>query len=118
MGLFSDLQMELEKIIGKGEKLSSGNGVRYRTRGTGLLTAYSRDIADGNLVELAFEVNGLSAVTELDLETLEQQIDHLRQQTGQPVEINNIHRWPRVGLANGDHASVVLATLSTWFSVK
>ncbi|WP_275545306.1 MULTISPECIES: hypothetical protein [unclassified Pseudomonas] len=118
MVLFSDLQVELETIIGRGEKLDSGNGVRYRARGKGLLTAYSRDIADGNLAELAFEASGLSAATGLNLETLQQQIDQLRQQTGRPVKTNNIHKWPRVGLANSHHVSLVLVALSAWFSDK
>ncbi|WP_263142048.1 hypothetical protein [Pseudomonas sp. RIT-PI-AD] len=114
MGLFTDLQKDLVVLIGNGEKLSSGNGIRYRLKGKGVLTAYSRDIADGNLAELAFEEKELSFISGLSEDELLRQIDQLRLETGQPVKINPTHKWPRVGLSTSHHVSLVVKALSRW----
>lgn len=112
MGVFSTAQEQLEGLFGKAQPLASNNGVRFRSGSKGLITLYSRNIASGNLAEMAFEVTNLAARAGTAESEIKSLIAELSIKTGQNVSIDPKFNWPRVGLANLGHVDLVLEALS------
>lgn len=118
MGIFSDAQMQLSELLGAAQPLDSKNGARFRSGSKGLVTLYSRNIASGNLAEVAFEVANLAAKSGLSEVFIASLIERLRLETGQLVNTDPIHKWPRVGLSKKEHVDMVISAVSSIFRKK
>ncbi|WP_236202084.1 hypothetical protein [Pseudomonas pseudonitroreducens] len=115
MGVFSTAQERLESIYGKMQRWDSGNGVRCTNDVKGHVTLYSKNLASGNLAELAFEINGLAARAGRTTTEAKAFLESLRCATGQPVNIDPRHKWPRVGFAKQEHVDLVISALAEYF---
>ena len=113
MGVFSDAQAQLSELLGVAQPLDSGNGVRFRTGSTRFATLYSHNLASGNLAEIAFEVKNLAAKAEQSENSMASLVERLRLETGQPVNIDPQHKWPRVGLSKKEHVDIVISAISS-----
>ena len=113
MGVFSDAQEQLSELLGAAQPLDSRNGVRFRSGSKGLATLYSRNIASGNLAELAFEVANFAAKAGQSSASITSLVERLRLETGQLVSIDPQHKWPRVGLSKKEHVDIVISAISS-----
>ena len=113
MGVFSDAQAQLSELLGAAQPLDSKNGVRFRSGSKGLATLYSRNIAAGNLAELAFEVANFAAKAGQSEASIASLVERLRLETGQLVNIDPQHKWPRVGLSKKEHVGIVISAISS-----
>jgi len=113
MGVFSDAQEQLSELLGAAQPLDSRNGVRFRSGSKGLATLYSRNIASGNLAELAFEVANFAAKAGQSAASITSLVERLRLETGQLVSIDPQHKWPRVGLSKKEHVDIVISAISS-----
>lgn len=113
MGVFSDAQAQLSELLGAAQPLDSKNGVRFRSGSKGLATLYSRNIASGNLAELAFEVANFAAKAGQSEASITSLVERLRLETGQLVIIDPQHKWPRVGLSKKEHVDIVISAISS-----
>ena len=113
MGVFSDAQAQLSELFGVGQPLMSGNGVRFRSGSTGLVTLYSRNLASGNLAEIAFKVKNLAAKAGQSEDSMASLVERLRLETGQTVSINTNYKWPRIGLSKKEHVDIVISAISS-----
>lgn len=116
MGVYSDALAQFSELLGAAQPLVSNNGVRFRPKSKGLVTLYSRQLAAGNLVEVAFQVANLAVKAGQSEASIVSLIDRLRLETGQAVNSNPQHKWPRVGLSKKEHVEIVIAAVSSILS--
>ena len=115
MGVFNDAQVQLSEFLGAAQPLDSKKGVRFRSGAKGLATLYSRNLASGNLAEVAFEVANFAAKAGKSEASIISLIDRLRLETGQLVKIDPTHKWPRVGLSKKEHVDILISAISLIF---
>ncbi|MBT8768732.1 hypothetical protein [Metapseudomonas boanensis] len=118
MGVFKSAHEQLESIYGKLNPLQSGTGVRCTDDAKGHVTLYSKNLAPGNLAELAFEIETMALRAKKTPTDAKDFIERLRLATGQPVSINPRWKWPRVGLSKPEHVDLVVKELKTYFGLR
>jgi hypothetical protein len=108
---------KLTPIFGSRQELVSGNGARFTSAKKGKLTVYHADIAPGNKAEVAFETSSIAARIGSGMQGANALICELKALTGQSVTINQVHGWPRVGLATMDQVTEVVDRLAARLGV-
>lgn len=101
----------LTTLLGTGETLASGNGVRFKSARRGKATIYHSNIALGNQAEIAFEVSSMANRLGMSEGEFRSLVASLRNATGRPVQPNPQYNWPRIGIFDQDHVGSVIATL-------
>lgn len=117
MGVFKTAQERLHPIYGALQPWDSGNGVRCTNELKGRVTLYSKNIASGNLAELAFEIPTMAARAGETEESARALVEEMKKATGQDVNIDPVWRWPRVGLSKKEHVDLVVDKLSAYFKL-
>lgn len=117
MGVFSTAQERLHPIYGALQTWDSGNGVRCTNESRGRITLYSKNLASGNLAELAFEIPTMAARAGKTEDSAKALVDEMKQATGQDVNIDPVWRWPRVGLSKKEHIDLIVEKLSAYFNL-
>ncbi|EOX9902140.1 hypothetical protein ACM7YN_01975 [Pseudomonas aeruginosa] len=101
----------LSGLLGAAQPLVSGSGARFTSTRKGKATVYHANIATGNRAEVAFHCDSMTqrlGITATEFRSLVQQ---WKQRTGRPVQINQQHLWPRVGLSTIEQAETLIALL-------
>lgn len=117
MGVFSTVQERLRPIYGAMQKWNSGNGVRCTVDAKGRVTLYSKNLAPGNLAELAFEIKTMAARAGKTEASANDLVEQMKKATGQPVNIDPQHKWPRVGLSKPEHIDILVDGLMRYFNI-
>ncbi|WP_220814877.1 hypothetical protein [Pseudomonas paralcaligenes] len=117
MGVFSDTQKRLWPIYGAMQSWGGDTGVRCNVTAKGRVTLYRKNIAAGNLAELAFEVKSMAARAGDTEDGARAAVNELFLATGQPVKIDPRHKWPRVGLSKSEHIDILIAGLERYFDL-
>lgn len=115
MNVFSEMKAELERLFNHSEALDSGNGIRFRSPTKGSVTLYNKEIADGNLAEIAFGIQSICKATKRSESEVLQIIKELETATGRLVKINATFKWPRVGMSEKEHVSTIASRLSQFY---
>lgn len=103
----------LAALLGAAQPLVSGNGARFTSATKGKATVYHGDVATGNQAEVAFHSESMArrlGIAESEFRAL---VQAWKQQTGRPVQINQQHMWPRVGLSSPEHAATLVTLLQS-----
>lgn len=117
MGVFDTARQRLAEIYGALQLWKSENGVRCTKAAKGRVTLYSKNLAAGNLAELAFEIPTMAARAGTSEDHAQQVVDELKKATGQPVNIDPRWRWPRVGLSKPEHVDLVVDGLKKFYGI-
>ncbi|MFK3971142.1 hypothetical protein ACI2KS_10490 [Pseudomonas sp. NPDC087358] len=118
MSVFTTAQERLNPIYGAMQTWDSGNGVRCINESKGRVTLYSKNLASGNLAELAFEISTMAARAGETQDSAKALVDEMRKSTGQDVNIDPVWRWPRVGFSKKEHVDLVVDKLSAYFKLS
>ena len=111
--IYSRALSELATIFGSSfSNLESGTGARVQSAKKGKMTIYHRDIAAGNMAEVAFDVPSLAARFNLSESQTTAVLTQLKLLTGQPVALNPRYQWPRVGFSTAEHITKVIHALN------
>ena len=88
-------------------KLSSGNGVRFKSSLKGKATVYHSGIAPGNHAEVAFDRHSMASRLSMTEGEFGSFVAELWASTGRPVESNSQYNWVRVGIAAQMHVALI-----------
>lgn len=103
--LYDQAVTEFKPLFGTPRPLVNKNGVRYQRNGS--ITIYHDDLAYGNQLEIAFNVQAVATTFNLDPMTLESLIADCRDSTARAVKRNKQQDWPRIGIATEEQLALV-----------